>query len=37
MTLREIDFDEKIRAAPSRYQREKLEARKEEVSEIPKR
>ena len=35
VTLREIDFDEKIKAAPSRHQREKLEARKEEVRAQP--
>lgn len=32
MTLREIDFDKQIKEAPTRYRREKLEARKDEVS-----
>ena len=32
VTLREIDFDKQIKDAPTRYRREKLEARKDEVS-----
>ncbi|CAM9097917.1 unnamed protein product [Pylaiella littoralis] len=34
VTLKEVDFDEQIKAEPSRYRREKLQARKDNVEQL---